>query len=221
MSLVAAVIVAAGDGKRFGERKQFVFLKGKPVLEWTLEAFNDHPEVDSIILVLPDEEDRKHYGHRYGKITEIVRGGERRQDSVWQGFRLIDRTATEVVLVHDGARPFPGRDLITRVIAGAREHGAVVPVVPADDTLKEVEDGVVKRTLDRSRVFRAQTPQGFRLAVLQDALEAARKERFYGTDESLLVERLGHRVMTVPGEPGNIKITNPQDIRIAEAIIGD
>lgn len=221
MSLVAAVIVAAGAGKRFGERKQFVFLKGKPVLEWTLEAFNDHPEVDSIILVLPDEEDRKHYSHRYGKITEIVRGGERRQDSVWQGFRLIDRAATEVVLVHDGARPFPGRDLITRVIAGAREHGAVVPVVPTDDTLKEVEDGVVKRTLDRSRVFRAQTPQGFRLAVLQDALEAARKDRFYGTDESLLVERHGHRVVTVPGEPGNIKITNPKDIRIAEALIGD
>lgn len=221
MNLVAAVIVAAGDGKRFGERKQFVFLKGKPVLEWTLEAFNDHPEVDSIILVLPGEEDGKHYVHRYDKIAEVVRGGERRQDSVWQGFRLIDRTATEVVLVHDGARPFPSRDLITRVIVGAREHGAVVPVVTSDDTLKEVENGEVLRTLDRGRVFRAQTPQGFRLDVLQDALEAARKERFYGTDESLLVEKRGHRVVTVQGEQGNIKITNPQDIRIAEALLGD
>ncbi len=97
----------------------------------------------------------------------------------------------------------------------------MVPVIPADDTLKEVEDGVVERTIDRSRVFRAQTPQGFRLPILQDALEAARKERFYGTDECLLVERRGHKVMTVPGEADNIKITNPQDIRIAEALVGD
>jgi len=221
MNLVTAVVVAAGQGKRFGERKQFVFLKGKPVLEWTLESFEAHPEIDSIVLVLPDEQDRKHYGLRYHKIAEIVRGGERRQDSVWQGFRLIDANDTEVVLVHDGARPLASRELISRVIAGAREFGAVLPVVPADDTLKEVKDSRVIRTLDRNVVVCAQTPQGFKFGVLEEALEAARKNRYYGDDEAFLVEKLGFPVRTIPGDPANIKITMPLDLKIAEALLGN
>lgn len=218
MSAVYAVVVAAGEGSRFGERKQFVFLRGKPVLEWTLEAFEGHPGVGSVVLVLPDEQDRKHYQMRYRKVVEIVRGGERRQDSVWQGFRLIDPARAEVVLVHDGARPLVRADLITRVIEAARLHGAVLPVLPSEDTLKEVRDGLVARTLERESVMRAQTPQGFRFEVLKRALEAARKDRFYGTDEAFLVERLGLPVHTIPGDPLNIKITVPDDLKIAEAL---
>lgn len=219
MSGVAAIVVAAGAGKRFGQAKQFAYLRAKPVLEWTLERFQGHPEVDAVALVLPDEQDLKHYRLRYPKIVDIVRGGERRQDSVWQGFRLLAGAAPEVVLVHDGARPLVGADLVTRVIAAARTAGAAVPVLPVEDTIKEVGEGRIAATVDRTRLFRAQTPQGFLYAVLEKALEAARRDRFYGTDEAALVERLGLPVTTVPGDPRNIKITTPVDIPIAEALL--
>ena len=219
MSGVAAIVVAAGAGKRFGQPKQFAYLRAKPVLEWTLERFQGHPEVDAVALVLPDEQDLKHYRLRYPKIVDIVRGGERRQDSVWQGFRLLAGAAPEVVLVHDGARPLVGADLVTRVVAAARAAGAAVPVLPVEDTIKEVGEGRIAATVDRTRLFRAQTPQGFLYAVLEKALEAARRDRFYGTDEAALVERLGLPVTTVPGDPRNIKITTPVDIPIAEALL--
>lgn len=219
MSPASAIIVAAGAGKRFGQRKQFVYLEGKPVLEWTLEAFQAHGEIGTIVLVLPDEQDRKHYQLRYGKIGEVVRGGEKRQDSVWQGFRLLDKGTTELVLVHDGARPLIDGALIGRVIAAARTHGAAVPVLPLADTLKEVRDGRVAGTVDRSRICRVQTPQGFLYPVLEQALDAARHDRFYGTDEAMLVERIGLPVGTVAGNPRNIKITTPLDLKIAEALL--
>jgi 2-C-methyl-D-erythritol 4-phosphate cytidylyltransferase len=219
VSRTSAIVVAAGAGKRFGEMKQFVYLRGKPVLEWTLESFQAHGEVDAVVLVLPDEQDLKHYRMRYAKIVEIVRGGERRQDSVWQGFRLLDAAAAEVVLVHDGARPLVGADLVSRVIAAARAEGAAVPVVPVEETVKEVLDGRVVRTVDRSHLSRTQTPQGFRYEVLKKALEAARRDRFYGTDEAMLAERVGIPVSVVEGDPRNIKITTPVDLKIAEGLL--
>ncbi len=219
MNGTSAIIVAAGAGKRFGEPKQFAYLRAKPVLEWTLERFQAHPEVEAVVLVLPDEQDLKHYRLRYAKILDIVRGGERRQDSVWQGFRLLTASAPEIVLVHDGARPLVGADLISRVIAAARADGAAVPVLPIDDTIKEVREGRVSGTVDRTLLARAQTPQGFRYDVLKKALEAARRDRFCGTDEAALVERLGLAVTAVAGDPRNIKITTPVDIPIAEALL--
>jgi len=219
MNGASAIIVAAGAGKRFGEMKQFAYLRAKPVLEWTLERFEAHPEVEAVALVLPDELDLKHYRQRYAKIIDIVRGGEKRQDSVWQGFRLLAATAPEVVLVHDGARPLVSADLISRVIAAARADGAAVPVLPIVDTLKEIRDGRVAATVDRTLLVRAQTPQGFRYDVLKKAMDAARKDRFYGTDEAALVERLGLAVTAVAGDPRNIKITTPVDIPIAEALL--
>jgi 2-C-methyl-D-erythritol 4-phosphate cytidylyltransferase len=219
MSGVSAIIVAAGAGQRFGEMKQFAYLRAKPVLEWTLERFEAHAEVDAVALVLPDEQDLKHYRMRYPKIIDIVRGGERRQDSVWQGFRLLSAAAPEVVLVHDGARPLVGADLISRVIAAARADGAAVPVLPIEDTVKEVRDGRVAGTVDRTLLVRAQTPQGFRYDILKKALDAARRDRFYGTDEAALVERVGLAVTAVAGDPRNIKITTPADIPVAEALL--
>jgi 2-C-methyl-D-erythritol 4-phosphate cytidylyltransferase len=219
VSRASAIIVAAGAGTRFGEPKQFAYLKGKPVLEWTLEAFQAHPEVDSIILVLPDDEGLKHYRMRYSKVVDSVRGGERRQDSVWQGFRLLDAAAPEVILVHDGARPLIGAELISRVIAAARADGAAVPVLAIEDTVKEVREGRVAGTVDRTVLARAQTPQGFRFEVLKKALEAARRDRFYGTDEAALAERLGIPVTAVAGDPRNVKITTPVDMKIAEALL--
>jgi 2-C-methyl-D-erythritol 4-phosphate cytidylyltransferase len=219
MTGTSAIIVAAGAGKRFGELKQFAYLRAKPVLEWTLEKFEAHAEIDAVVLVLPDEQDLKHYRMRYAKIVDIVRGGERRQDSVWQGFRLLDAKAPEVVLVHDGARPLVGADLISRVIAAARVDGAAVPVLPLEDTVKEVREERVVGTVDRTFLARAQTPQGFRYDVLKKALDAARRDRFYGTDEAALAERVGIPVTAVPGDPRNVKITTPVDINIAEALI--
>ena len=219
MTRTSAIIVAAGAGKRFGERKQFAYLRAKPVLEWTLERFEAHPEVDAVVLVLPDEQDLKHYRMRYAKIVDIVRGGERRQDSVWQGFRLLEAAAPEVVLVHDGARPLVGADLISRVLAAARAEGAAVPALPLEDTVKEVREGRVVRTVDRSFFVRTQTPQGFLYAVLKKALGQARRDRFYGTDEAMLAERAGIPVSVVPGDPGNIKITTQVDLKIAEGLL--
>jgi 2-C-methyl-D-erythritol 4-phosphate cytidylyltransferase len=219
VSRASAIIVAAGAGTRFGEPKQFAYLKGKPVLEWTLEAFQAHPEVEAIVLVLPDDEGLKHYRLRYAKVVDCVRGGERRQDSVWQGFRLLDAAAPEVILVHDGARPLVGPELVSRVIAAARADGAAVPVLAIEDTVKDVREGRVAGTVDRTFLARAQTPQGFRFEVLKKALEAARRDRFYGTDEAALAERLGIPVTAVAGDPRNVKITTPVDMNIAEALL--
>jgi 2-C-methyl-D-erythritol 4-phosphate cytidylyltransferase len=219
MSGVSAIIVAAGAGKRFGEMKQFAYLRAKPVLEWTLERFEAHAAVEAVVLVLPDEKDLKHYRMRYAKILDIVHGGERRQDSVWQGFRLLNTAAPEVVLIHDGARPLVSTELISRVIEAARADGAAVPVLAIEDTIKEVREGRVAGTVDRTFLARAQTPQGFRYDVLKKAMDAARRDRFYGTDEAALVERVGLPVTAVAGDPRNIKITTPVDIPIAEALL--
>jgi 2-C-methyl-D-erythritol 4-phosphate cytidylyltransferase len=216
---ISAIVVAAGSGKRFGQRKQFVYLRGKPVLEWTLEAFERHPEVASIVLVLPDEQDRKHYQMRYSKILDVVRGGAQRQDSVWQGFRLLDAASTDLVLVHDGARPLVDAGLISRIIAEAAAGGAAVPIIPLVDTMKEVNDGRVVRTVDRTTIFRVQTPQGFQYPVLKKAMDAARRDRFYGTDEAMLVEWIGFPVRALAGDPRNIKITTPLDLKMAEALL--
>jgi 2-C-methyl-D-erythritol 4-phosphate cytidylyltransferase len=219
VSGTSVLIVAAGAGKRFGGPKQFAYLRGQPVLEWTLERFQAHEAIDEIVLVLPDEQDLKHYRLRYPKIVDTVRGGDRRQDSVWQGFRLNKGSETGIVLVHDGARPLVSPELIGRIIAAARVLGAAVPVLPVEETVKEVRDGSVVRTLDRSSLVRVQTPQGFLYPLLKRALEAARKDRFQGTDEASLAERAGIPVGAVDGEPRNIKITTPVDIKIAEALL--
>ncbi len=221
MKKVSAVIVAAGEGKRFGSAKQFALLRGKPVLDWSLETFNDHPGVDEIILVVPDVWSKKSYPARYRKIAAVVKGGQRRQDSVSLGFRTIDPRRAGIVLVHDGARPLAGRNLIKRVIEQTRKKGAVVPGLVLDETIKEAASGEVLETLDRTRLFRVQTPQGFFYPLLARALEKASADHFYGTDEAALVERLGERVFIIDGDPRNIKITVPLDLKMAEALLAD
>jgi 2-C-methyl-D-erythritol 4-phosphate cytidylyltransferase len=221
MTKVSAVIVAAGESRRFGAAKQFALLQGKPVLDWSLETFNAHPGIDEIILVAPDLRSRKSFLAGYGKIAAVVKGGERRQDSVSLGFRAIDPRRAGIVLVHDGARPLAGQDLVGRVIEQTRQKGAVVPGLVLDETIKEAAGGEVLLTLDRTRLFRVQTPQGFFYPLLARALEKADADHFYGTDEAALVERLGERVFIIDGDPRNIKITVPLDLKIAEALLAD
>ncbi len=218
MSRIGSIIVAAGSGARFCGPKQFAVLGGKPLIDWSCGIFQDHPLVDEIVLVLPDEIEKAGWAGRFPKIVEVVSGGRRRQDSVRAGFDRLDPVRTGFVLVHDGARPLVSPRLIDRVIEAGRQSGAVVPIVSTDDTVKEIEGDRVVRTLDRSRIGRVQTPQGFAYALLGRALTAAEDLEFTGTDEASLVERLGLPVTVVAGDPGNIKITIPLDLVTAEAI---
>ena len=219
MSEVAAIIVAAGRGKRFGSAKQFAILKGLPLVYWSLERFEKHPEVDRIVLVIPPQEEKETFLRRYKKLQAVVPGGTERQDSVWQGFEQIDPSLTGIVLVHDGVRPLLSEGLITRVIRAARDKGAAVPGVALDETIKEAKGEDVIKTYDRNSLYRIQTPQGFSYALLKEALESAVRDKFYGTDEAMLLERLGKRVVVVEGDPKNIKITNPSDLKVAEALL--
>ena len=219
--MVAAIIVAAGEGKRFGFSKQFALLGGKPVLDRCLEIFDAHMNITEILLVLKDLSPKKEYLERYSKIVAVTEGGERRQDSVLAGFRQIDPERTDIVLVHDGVRSLVSEDLIDRVIEATQIAGAVVPGIPVKDTIRLVEGDEVSRTLDRERLFRIQTPQGFSYPILKTALDKATEENYYGTDEASLVERTGKKVCVVQGDPKNIKITTPEDLRIAEAFLED
>lgn len=220
MTEVSAVIVAAGEGRRFGAPKQFALLGGKTVLEWCLRAFQAHERITGIVLVLDDEERSKPILNRYTKISAVTRGGQERQDSVYAGFLRLNAAAAPLVLVHDGARPLVEPALIDRVIDAALETGAAVPVLPIEETVKRIEGHRVVETVDRTKLFRVQTPQGFRYDVLKTALEKARQDGFYGTDEAALVERTGRPVKAVQGEAKNLKITTPEDIRVAETLLG-
>ncbi len=221
MSPVSAVIVAAGAGRRFGGMKQYAELGGQTVLSRAVEAFESHPEVDTIVLVVAGGNDRDFDREKHPKISGVVRGGERRQDSVRRGFAALAPQAEGIVLVHDGARPLVSRDLITRTIAATRSQGVAVPVVPVGDTVKEVRGGRVVRTVDRSLVYRAQTPQGFLYSILRKILGGADEAGFSGTDEAVLAERMGIPVEAIEGDARNIKITTPLDLAMAEAIIDD
>ncbi len=220
MSKVSVLIVAAGEGRRFGTAKQFALLKGETLLDRCLGAFEMNGSVDEMILILPDPEQRDLLKGNYRKVVAVVKGGPRRQDSVRNGFLKLRASEEDVVLVHDGVRPLVDGALINRVIQEAGRSGAVVPVLALEDTIKEVRNRKVALTHDRSKLFRVQTPQGFRYGILNKAFEAAARDGFYGTDEAMLVERNGGRVNVVDGDPRNIKITTPLDIRIAEAILG-
>ncbi len=221
MKRVSVIVVAAGEGRRFGQPKQFARLKSKTVLDWALDAFEAHPDVNEVILVLNDDSKKKEYAEQYKKIVACAAGGKRRQDSVISGFRQIDPEKAGIVLVHDGVRPLVSQELIGRVIEGAREKGAVVPAIPLEDTIKLVNEQEVKQTLERKKIFRCQTPQGFSYSTLKEALDKAEGDGFFATDDATLVERTGQKVWIVQGDPGNIKITTPEDLKIAEAILED
>jgi len=221
MRRVSVIIVAAGKGKRFGSPKQFALLRGKPVLDWSMEKFIRHPEVDEIILVLPDERKKADYLGRSKKITAVVKGGPRRQDSVRKGVEALNTEMADIVLIHDGVRPLVSRTLISRVVDEMRRKKAVIPAVPIDETIKKVVAGKVIRTIDRRRLYRAQTPQGFLYPLLERALRKASRGGYIGVDEAMLVEKLGEEVSVVEGEKKNVKVTTREDLKIAEAWLDD
>jgi 2-C-methyl-D-erythritol 4-phosphate cytidylyltransferase/2-C-methyl-D-erythritol 2,4-cyclodiphosphate synthase len=217
---VSVIIAAGGQGTRLGgdTPKQWLTLGGRTLLEQSVAAFDAHPRVDEIVIVVPRGTDEAAVP-RTSTPRRVVPGGARRQDSVAEGFAAVDAAAS-VILVHDAARPFVTAGVIDRAIDGAAASGAVVPAVPVHDTVKQVEprEGgpVIVATLPREALFLAQTPQGFRREVLAAAVDAGRQGAS-GTDEAMLAEQAGHEVRLVAGDEANVKITTAADLERARA----
>ena len=220
-----AIIVAAGQGTRMGgERaKQFLELAGIPIIIHTLKAFEQCDGIQEIIVVLAAQESASFLSlagkYSLQKLSKVVPGGITRCESVWHGLQAVRAATAEVVAVHDGVRPFITPDEITRTVNAAAEHEAAVLVAPVTDTIKEVKDGWIVRTLMRSQLRRALTPQCFHYSLLRRAYEHADVMNTDLTDDSVLVEMLGKDVAIVEGSVRNIKITTPEDLAIAEGMI--
>jgi 2-C-methyl-D-erythritol 4-phosphate cytidylyltransferase len=222
-----AIIPAAGSGSRLGGQipKQFLELAGAPILAHTISRFVECDAIEAIAVALPadklDEFRSRQRGARVLKPIYYVPGGTERSDSILNALEAVADLQPEIVAVHDAVRPFVTSAQISAVIAKAQEIGAAILALPATDTIKEVEDGLIVRTIDRRRVWRAQTPQAFRYELLMRANQEARAAGLPSaltTDDSLLVERLGTAVAVVEGSPNNIKITTPEDLILAEKL---
>ncbi|MGE5844235.1 MAG: 2-C-methyl-D-erythritol 4-phosphate cytidylyltransferase [Syntrophaceae bacterium] len=221
-----AIVPAAGSGNRMGRElsKQYLSLGGMPLLVRTLNAFEKCPLVDALLVVVPPpdvEAVRSEMLPRWNlkKLAGVIPGGKERQDSVRAGIEALDRD-TDIVIVHDAVRPFITAKLIEDCIRAAEEEGAATVGVPVKDTVKEVgADGHVVRTCDRTLLWLTQTPQAFRRDIIENAHRAALRDGYRGTDDTSLVERLGIAVRMIRGDYGNIKITTPEDLVIAEALL--
>lgn len=216
---VGVVVVSAGRGSRMGTResKQYLLLEDKPIIIHTLEVFDRMPLVREIVLVTGEEDIERCAGWvaRYGlrKVVKIVAGGKERQQSVYKGLMQI---STEWVMVHDGVRPFIEPERIEACHQKALLTGAAVLAVPVKDTIKQVSgSGMIEATPDRRSLWAIHTPQAFRLSDLLKAHEQAEADGFAGTDDSMLVERMGTPVAVVEGSYTNIKITTPEDLEYA------
>lgn len=221
----SAIIAAAGMGARMASDrpKQFLQLAGTPIIFHTLQPFEECDSIQEVIVVLPAEESAAFLalaGKRgLRKLSRVVPGGTTRADSVKRGLQAIRSATAGIVAVHDGVRPFVTVEEIESVVAAAELDGAAILVAPVTDTIKQVNEDSVVRTLDRSELRRAMTPQCFRYELLRKAYEHADVNDPSLTDESALVERTGARVTIVEGSSRNIKITTPQDLLIAEAFL--
>jgi len=220
---VGAIIPAAGRGKRIGALvpKQFLEIQGKPLLHHTLTVFASCKLIDYVVLVMPPtdvDEMGEDWLKKYEIVREVVVGGEQRQDSVYNGFNSLEE-GTDIVVVHDGVRPFTTPQMIIATVEAAQQHGAAITAIPVSDTVKQAADGFVKQTVSRDGLWRVQTPQAFQCGLLQQAFKKAKKDSYYGTDEGSLVEYLGERVKIVPGSELNIKITRKEDLVLGESLL--
>jgi len=222
---VVVLVPAGGVGARLGVRtpKQFLALGGAPILAVTVGRLARHPRVAAVVVAAPEPHvavARRLLARAGGRrpITVVV-GGASRQESVWRALQAAPPEAA-IVVVHDAVRPFVTPALVEAVTDAARGDGAAICALPIVETVKSVRDGVVETTLDRSTLWAVQTPQAFQAPLLREAHEKALRDGFVGTDEAMLVERLGHPVRVVPGDARNIKITTPADLRRARAWAG-
>ncbi len=217
----SAVIAAAGEGKRIGGRKLLLNLGNKPLILWVLGTFLDVPDLDEIVVVV-HHEDRsrcKDLFSERGIEARIVTGGKERQDSVYEGLKALEDPG-DIIIVHDGARPFVTLDLIHSVVGrAARDSTGAIAALPVKETVKRVVNGKVVETLQRKLIWSIQTPQAFPAEMLMRAYEQAMKDGYYSTDDAALCERLGYPVEVVEGSPDNIKVTTLDDLRQARLIM--
>jgi 2-C-methyl-D-erythritol 4-phosphate cytidylyltransferase len=223
-----ALIPAAGMGKRMGAsiNKQYLQLDGVPIVARTISVFEASPLIDAIYLVIPADEipycrEAVVEAGGFRKVAAIIPGGRERQNSVMNGLRAMKPYISDddVVLIHDGVRPFISEELIAEAIGVARGNSGALVAVPCKDTIKTVRDGVVIDTPPRESLWQAQTPQVFRFGAIFDAHTAAEQDGYSGTDDASLVERLGGTVRIVRGDYRNIKITTPEDLILAGAFL--
>ncbi|MBU0547420.1 MAG: 2-C-methyl-D-erythritol 4-phosphate cytidylyltransferase [Candidatus Omnitrophica bacterium] len=221
--MLSAIILAAGEGKRLNTAvsKPLVKIGSKPAIIYSLNSLNKHPDVDEIIVVLSLANQGKIIkvieGHSFEKIKVFVLGGRRRQDSVYSGLKVVSKDSNWV-LIHDSARPFIDGKSITKVIAAAKKSGAALLAVRPKATIKFSRQGnVVTETLNRNKLWEAQTPQVFKKNLLLEAYKKYSQDNV--TDDASLVEKLGKRVKVVEGDYGNIKITTSEDLLVAGLII--
>ena len=215
----SAIITAAGSGRRFGEQKQFKKLHGKPLYQYSLDIFIESRIFDEIILVIPNrnqEKVQKKIKTKYGSEVSFVIGGPDRQDSVKNAIRNSNPN-TELVVIHDAARPFITKTLIEQCISACEtSDGAIIAMQP-HDTIKFSKDNIVEKTIDRSNIWMAQTPQAFNKHKILEAYNSSEFDDLVVTDESSLMEKLGYKIMIVPGNGKNFKITTFDDWERAEA----
>lgn len=217
---VWAVIPAGGRGVRMGRKKPGILLAGRPVLRWTLDVFEATRAVAGVVVAVPAEDvpawRRRLAGCR--KVRAVVAGGAERQESVARALAAVPADVPWVV-VHDGVRPCITPALVTRVLAAARAHEAAIAALPVAETVKRAVEGWVKETVDREGLWAVQTPQAFRADLLREAHRRAAAEGIVATDDAALVERLGVAVRLVPGLAGNVKLTRPEDLPFAAALV--
>ena len=221
--MISSVIVGAGKGKRFKSTlpKNFFNLKGKKIIEYSLETFNAIDKINEIILVLPAEyvncRETKKWKLLFSKLKHIVAGGKVREESVYNGL-ICCSPRNNIVLIHDGARPFVNKKLIERVINGTRKYGACIPVYEVFGSIKTVRNHFLAKTIENNKFFVAQTPQGFNRNILISLMNKQKDKLGQFPDESSIFQYFGYNVRIVNGDASNIKITRKEDLRIAEKL---
>ncbi|RMA97587.1 2-C-methyl-D-erythritol 4-phosphate cytidylyltransferase [Hydrogenothermus marinus] len=214
---IVAILLAAGQGKRFGEKKQFIKLKGEPLFQYSINTINKIDEITDVILVLPEEDIERIKIFSFKNIKKVI-GGKERQDSVYNALQEISNA--DIVIVHDTARPFATEKMFLDGIKNIKKgFDGSVTAIPSKDTIKKVKENKVIETLKRDELYIIQTPQTFKFDILKKAHEKAKQENFLGTDDSSLVERIGGNITINEGSILNFKITTKEDLILAKCLL--
>ena len=224
--MISAIILAGGKGKRMGEpvSKQFIEIKGKPIIYYTIKKFSENKKIDNIVVVLSKDEVgyfKENILEKYNlKVDNIVIGGTERQDSVYNGLKSLEDTNTDIVLIHDGARPFISDRIIDDGIKFAQVYGACAPGVMPKDTIKiKNESNFSVSTPDRGSLVAIQTPLVFKYNEILECHEKIKINNIVGTDDTMVAEKFGYSVYLYDGEYTNIKVTTPEDLILGEKLI--
>ena len=219
-----AIIVAAGQGKRMNSKlnKILLTLDDKPIIYHSIKPFQESGLIDDITIVTNKDsiEELNKLKSQFPKIKKVIQGGEYRQDSVYNGIKSLEAKEDDIILIHNGANPFISKNLIEETIKNAKQFGAAAVAIKAKDTIKETDkDNLVKKTLDRYNLWQMQTPQAMTYSLAIKAFEKAKKDKYYGTDDAELIERLGNKVKIIESSQENFKLTTPIDLENAKLLM--